>query len=83
MTVQWRIQDFPDGNANPWFWSENLLFGKIFAENDTKMKKKLDREGRGPHHQRPPPPPPPIHQCGGWLNSVFTFRHLKADYDTE
>ena len=32
--VQWRIQDFPDEDANPWDWGENLLFGKIFAMTD-------------------------------------------------
>ena len=26
------------GVANPWVWSENLLFGKIFPENCMKMK---------------------------------------------
>ena len=35
---QWQIQDFPEGVANPWVWSENLLFGKIFAENRMKIK---------------------------------------------
>ena len=37
---QWRIQDFPDGGANPWVWGNNL-FCKIFA-------KKLDRGMRVP-----------------------------------
>ena len=32
------IQHFPDGGANLWFWGENLLFAKIFAENCMKMK---------------------------------------------
>ena len=31
---QWWIQDFPDGGANLWVWSNNL-FWKIFAENWT------------------------------------------------
>ena len=26
------------GSANPWFWSENLLFDKIFAKNCMKTK---------------------------------------------
>ena len=36
--MQWRIHYFPDGGAKPWFWRENLLFGKVFAENCMKMK---------------------------------------------
>ena len=33
--------DFISGGSrisNPWFWSENLLFDKVFAENGMKMK---------------------------------------------
>ena len=37
-TLQWWIQDFPDGGANLWVWRKNLLFGKISAENCMKMK---------------------------------------------
>ena len=36
--LQWRIQDFPDGGTNPWVWTENLLFAKIFAKTWMKMK---------------------------------------------
>ena len=25
-----QIQDFPDGGANPWIWTKNLLFGNEF-----------------------------------------------------
>ena len=32
MGMQWWIQDFPDGGANPWVRDENLLFDKIFSE---------------------------------------------------
>ena len=35
---QWRIQDFPNVGGNPWVWGENLLFGKIFAENCRRKK---------------------------------------------
>ena len=42
---QWLIQNFPYGDANPWVWDKNLLFGKILAENCMKMKKKLDGVG--------------------------------------
>ena len=45
--IQWRIQDFPEGGANPWDWGKNLLFGKIFAENCMKMK---DNQGGGSAH---------------------------------
>ena len=35
---QWRIQDFPEGDANPREVCANK-FGNIFAENCMKMKK--------------------------------------------
>ena len=44
---QWRIQNFPYGDANPWVWDKNLLFGKILAENCMKMKKISPKVGRG------------------------------------
>ena len=37
--MQWRIQDFPDGwggGTDPPGGGENILFGKIFAENCMK-----------------------------------------------
>ena len=37
---------FSREGRQPWVWGENLLFGKIFAENCLKMKEKLDRDGR-------------------------------------
>ena len=37
-TVQWWIQDFPDGGASSWSWYKNLLFGKSLAENCMKIK---------------------------------------------
>ena len=52
---QWQIQDFTDGGANPWVWTKNLLFDKIFAENWMNMKEigpKLDLVC--------PPPDPPM-----------------------
>ena len=39
------MQDFPDWEANPLVWSENLLFGKIFVENCIKMKEIGPRGG--------------------------------------
>ena len=33
------------GGGNPWVWTENLLFGKIFAENCMKMKEIGPRAG--------------------------------------
>ena len=45
MVFQWRIQDFPQGNANP-KCGANLLFGIILAENSMKMKKIGLRKGR-------------------------------------
>ena len=45
---QWRIQDFPDdGDANPWDWGENLIFGKFFAEKYMQMKEIELRRGGG------------------------------------
>ena len=41
---QGRIQDFPGRGANPWEANENLLFGKIVAENCMKMKE-IGRRG--------------------------------------
>ena len=39
-TLQWRIQDFPDGEcADPWVWDENLLFCNIFTQTAWKWKK--------------------------------------------
>ena len=38
IVLQWQIQDFPDGGANPGVWSENLLLDNIFVENCMKMK---------------------------------------------
>ena len=35
---QWLIQDFPDEEVNPRGEGVKLLFGKIFAENCTKVK---------------------------------------------
>ena len=35
-TYQWRIQDFPKGNANPGGGGANLLFGLISAKNCMK-----------------------------------------------
>ena len=35
--LQWRIQDFPDGGANP-KGNTNLLFDQLFPENCMKMK---------------------------------------------
>ena len=37
--MQWRIPEFPDGEGvatDRWVW-ENLLFGKILAENCMKI----------------------------------------------
>ena len=41
--IQWRIQYFPEGGANP--WGKNLLFDKTFAENCMKMKD-IEPKGR-------------------------------------
>ena len=42
VTETWTVAD-PEFSrrgrgANPWDWGDNLLFGKIFAENCMKMK---------------------------------------------
>ena len=44
--VHWRIQDFPDRGRQLLSWGENLLFGKIFAKNCTKMKE-IESKGEG------------------------------------
>ena len=44
--VQWRIQDFPKGCANPREWCANLFFGKIFAKNCITWKN-MDGGGGG------------------------------------
>ena len=36
--LQWRIQDFSEGGANPQGGDANLLLGQIFPENCMKMK---------------------------------------------
>ena len=36
---QWRIQDFPDGGANPLIWAKKLLYGKTLAKTAWKWKK--------------------------------------------
>ena len=43
--VQWWIQDFPEGGANPQSGCANLLFRKFFAENCMKMKEFGPRGG--------------------------------------
>ena len=70
---QWRIRYFPDGGrGNPWFWSENLLFGKAFAENCMKMKE-IGPKGGG----TPLDPPMPINgdhlddQCVPGINMIL------------
>ena len=54
MSIQWGIQDFPNGvgSANIWVWGEKLLFDKIFVENCMEMKQigaPLDPPMRSPH----------------------------------
>ena len=55
--MQWQIQVFPDGGVN--HRGANLLFGKIFAQNCTKMKECGPRLGahvpasRSPDHCLP------------------------------
>ena len=37
-TLQWWIQDFPDGGANLWVWRKKPIIWQISAENCMKMK---------------------------------------------
>ena len=46
------------GSANSWFWSEILLFGKVFAEDCIKMEEIGPRGGRVPSVPPPPADPP-------------------------
>ena len=43
--MQWRIQEFPEGEYQPLRRWTNLLFGNIFAENCMKIKETGPREG--------------------------------------
>ena len=53
-TIQWRIQDFQNGEGahQPLSLGENLLFDKVFAENCMKMKETGTGRG-GPRSQAP------------------------------
>ena len=55
---QWRIQDFPDGSANPKWASVNYYLA-IFTDNCVKIKKIWPRGGASAN----PPPDPPMHCC--------------------
>ena len=43
--MQWRIQDFPDGEGQAREMCANILFDNIFAENCMKMKEIGPRGG--------------------------------------
>ena len=45
LRMQWRIQEFPEGEYQPLRRWTNLLFGNIFAENCMKIKETGPREG--------------------------------------
>ena len=53
---QSRIQDFPDGGANPWVWGKNLLLAWVLPKTAWKWKK-LNREGVRPWHPQILNPP--------------------------
>ena len=58
-TQQCRIQDFPDGDTNPWVWSKKLLFGKVrFFMTIAWKWKKLDLERTTPLKTPTPTPTP-------------------------
>ena len=43
---QWRIQNFPYGDANPWVWDKTHYLERFWPKTAWKWKKKLDG-GRG------------------------------------
>ena len=80
-TIQWRIQDFQDGEGahQPLSLGENLLFDKVFAENCMKMKE--TGPGGGGVLDPKPPLDPPIQRGMVLIFKVFptyreSFYHL-------
>ena len=49
------------GRANPWVWSKNLIFDKIFPENCMKMKEIGPKGGEGARIPSSPLDPPMFH----------------------
>ena len=74
VSMQWRIQDFPDGGGGANFQGggANLLFGQIFTKNCMKMK---EFEPRGGPCVPGATPSPQICQCYdrfvGWCGHQF------------
>ena len=59
-TFQWRIQDFPEEDANHKGGAIDLSFWPIFDKNAWKWKKFAPRKGTSVAQSSPPPPDAPM-----------------------